>query len=385
MRHIFIIGSKGIPGAYGGYETFVDKLTEYHQGLAQLKYHVACKGRERKIFTYHNARCFMVKVPNIGAAQAVYYDVAALNNCCNYIKQHNINNAVIYILACRIGPFAPYFQRRIHKLGGTLYTNPDGHEFLRAKWSAPVRKYWKYSEQMMVKHSDLLICDNTNIEKYIREEYGKYSPKTIFISYGSDVKPSKLSSSDTGYISWNTKFNITPGHYYLIVGRFVPENNFETMIREFMKSKSTKDLVIITTANNSFLNQLEKRLHFQNDKRIKFVGTVYDQELLKKIRENAYGYLHGHEVGGTNPSLLEAMGSTNLNLLLNVNFNLEVGQDAAMYWSKENNNLANLIDYADCLTYEEASVFGAKAKDRIRKAYSWEYIAQSYEQLFLSN
>lgn len=83
--------------------------------------------------------------------------------------------------------------------------------------------------------------------------------------------------------------------------------------------------------------------------------------------------------------MLEAMGSTNLNLLLNVNFNLEVGQDAAMYWSKENNNLANLIDYADCLTYEEASVFGAKAKDRIRKAYSWEYIAQSYEQLFLSN
>ena len=90
------------------------------------------------------------------------------------------------------------------------------------------------------------------------------------------------------------------------------------MIREFMQSRSAKDFVIITTANNKFLEKLEQNLHFKKDKRIKFVGAVYDQELLKKIRENAYGYFHGHEVGGTNPSLLEALGSTNLNLLLDV-------------------------------------------------------------------
>ena len=149
MQHVFIVGSKGIPGAYGGYETFVDKLTEYHQNCSDIKYHVACKGTENKVEEYHNARCFTVKVPNIGPAQAIYYDVAALNACCKYIKDNNITNPIVYILACRIGPFAAHFKKKIHKLGGVVYVNPDGHEWKRAKWSAPVRKYWKISEKML--------------------------------------------------------------------------------------------------------------------------------------------------------------------------------------------------------------------------------------------
>ena len=115
------------------------------------------------------------------------------------------------------------------------------------------------------------------------------------------------------------------------------------------------------------------------DKKIKFVGTVYDQELLKKIRENAYGYFHGHEVGGTNPSLLEAMSSTDLNLLLGVGFNREVGLDAALYWSKQEGSLAKLIDKADQMSAEKIEEIGRKAKERIRAAYSWEYIVDQYE------
>lgn len=103
MRHIFIVGSKGIPGAYGGYETFVDKLTEYHQNTQDLKYHVACKAAETGEFEYHNARCFKIKVPNIGAAQAIFYDVSALRDVCKYIRTHQIRNPIVYILACRIG------------------------------------------------------------------------------------------------------------------------------------------------------------------------------------------------------------------------------------------------------------------------------------------
>ena len=114
----------------------------------------------------------------------------------------------------------------------------------------------------------------------------------------------------------------------------MPENNYETMIREFMKSRSPRNFAIITNVNDRFLEELEQKLHFRADPRIRFVGTVYDQELLMKIRENAYGYFHGHEVGGTNPSLLEALGSTDLNLLLDVGFNREVAQDGALYWSK---------------------------------------------------
>ena len=383
MQHIFIVGSKGIPGAYGGYETFVDKLTEYHQNNTDIKYHVACKSTENSEFEYHNARCFNVKVPNIGAAQAVYYDVAALNACCKYIKNNNIENPIVYILACRIGPFAAHFKRKIHKLGGVVYVNPDGHEWKRAKWSAPIRKYWKISEKMMVKHCDLLICDSKNIEKYIQTEYAKYGPKTTFIAYGSETTPSNLANDDKVYTDWLKEKGLESNEYYLVVGRFVPENNYETMIREFMKSDSKKNFAIITTANDSFLEELEDKLHFKSDSRIKFVGTVYDQELLKKIRENAYGYFHGHEVGGTNPSLLEALGSTDLNLLLDVGFNREVAENSAIYWSKEDGNLASLINKADLMPETEIGMYGIRAKKRIAEAYSWEFITNEYLKVFI--
>lgn len=381
VQHVFIVGSKGIPGNYGGYETFVDKLTEYHQNNPNLKYHVACKAKDTKTFEYHNADCFDVKVPSIGPAQAIYYDVAALNQCVKYIRQHNIQHPIVYILACRIGPFAAHFQKVIHKLGGKLYINPDGHEWMRAKWSAPVRKYWKISEQLMTKHCDLLICDSKNIEKYIHDEYGKYNPKTTFIAYGAETRKSKLMDDDPKVTAWYKEKGLSPRSYYLVVGRFVPENNYETMIREFMKSHSKRDFALITNVSDKFLEELKEKTHFDQDPRIKFVGTVYDKELLMKIRENAYGYFHGHEVGGTNPSLLEALGSTDLNLLLDVGFNREVAEDAALYWNKQPGNLASLIDQADNMNAGEITELGEKSSRRVVEAYSWQHIADEYNRL----
>ncbi len=383
MQHIYIVGSKGIPGAYGGYETFVDKLTQYHQAHPELKYHVACKSDKNGEFEYHNARCFQIKVPNIGPAQAIYYDVAALSQCCKHIKENRIEKPIVYILACRIGPFMKGFVRKIHKLGGVVYVNPDGHEWLRAKWPAPVRKYWKVSEQMMTKHADLMVCDSRNIERYIQTTYAGYAPKTTFIAYGAECRPSCLSDDDEKLTSWYAEKGLSPKGYYLVVGRFVPENNYETMIREFMASDTKKDFALITNVSDGFLKELQEKTGFHKDSRIKFVGTVYDQELLMKIRENAYGYFHGHEVGGTNPSLLEALGSTDLNLLLGVGFNQEVAEDAALYWSKESGDLAKLISQADAMTAEQIAQLGKKAKARIATAYSWKYITEKYEALFL--
>ena len=102
-----------------------------------------------------------------------------------------------------------------------------------------------------------------------------------------------------------------------------------------------------------------------------------------KIRENAYGYFHGHEVGGTNPSLLEALGSTDLNLLLDVGFNREVAEDAALYWTKEPGDLAGLIDRADQMDVADIAEMGRKAKARVADAYSWQYISDQYRYLFL--
>ena len=386
-KTVYIIGSKGIPAKYGGFETFVEKLTEFQKDK-DIQYYVACmrensakSGITEDFFEHNGAICFNIDVPNIGPARAISYDIAALNKAIEIAKTNRDEAPIFYILACRIGPFISSIKRKIKALGGTLMVNPDGHEWLRAKWSLPVRKYWKYSERLMVKHADLLICDSKNIEKYIHKDYNRYQPKTTYIAYGTDITKSQLTSLDEKVRSWYDKKNVRENEYYLVVGRFVPENNYEAMIRGFMRSHSKKDLVLITNVEqNKFYEKLRQETGFDKDSRIKFVGTVYDQELLKYIREHAFAYLHGHEVGGTNPSLLEALSSTKLNLLLDVGFNREVGADGAIYWDKE--QLAQIIEEIELLDEKAISELDKKSSERIAAAFTWQKIVADYEEEF---
>ena len=401
VQHVFIIGAKSI-GQYGGYETFVDRLIQQHENDHSIQYHIACKANgdgcmdemqlesisdvikdtdgKVKEFTYRNAHVFKIPCPNIGPAVAVYYDRAALLYGIQYCRKNEIASPIFYILTCRIGIFIHSLTKQIKNISGKYFLNPDGHEWMRAKWSIPVRKYWKWSEGKMVSCADLIICDSINIERYIKEEYRH--PNTVYIAYGADIKKSILSDNNPQYINWLKEKGTKAKDYYLVVGRLVPENNYETMIREFMRTQSSRALVLITNKNEKYQEELDQKLHWSTDSRIKFAGTVYDRELLKKIRENAYGYLHGHEVGGTNPSLLEALGSTNLNLLLDVGFNREVGENAALYWSKESGNLSGLIEKADHIGPEEYEKYGDKAKARIQSAYCWEQIGNQYKEVW---
>ncbi|KEK16932.1 glycosyl transferase [Limosilactobacillus reuteri] len=401
MQDVFIIGAKGI-GNYGGYETFLKKLIETDKNNTKIKYHIACKYNgqgamdETKLpgaktiddhhFIYYNADCFKINISEkLGPAQAIYYDLAAFKECIRQIKEQNISHPIVYVLACRIGPFISKYVKQLHQLGGQLFVNPDGHEWMRAKWSKPVRKYWKLSEAGMVKHADLLVCDSVNIEKYIQMSYAKYQPKTTFIAYGADVTASNLTPDSEKVRTWYAEKGLKENDYFLVVGRFVPENNYATMIAEFMKSTVKKDLVLITNVeHNKFYEELKKETGFDKDSRIKFVGTVYDGDLLKYIRENAFGYLHGHSVGGTNPSLLEALSSTKLNLLYDVGFNREVGQDAALYWTKENGSLKKLLDSTESMDIDNIRKLGINAKERIENAYSWGYITEKYDDVFIS-
>ncbi len=153
-----------------------------------------------------------------------------------------------------------------------------------------------------------------------------------------------------------------------------------------MKSRTTKDLVLITNIeHNRFYNELKGKTGFDRDSRIKFVGTVYDKELLKKIREQAYGYIHGHEVGGTNPSLLESLAATDMNILVKVGFNREVGEEGAVYWGKEPGSLSGILNRLEHLPEEERKEYGMRAKARIKEHFSWDKIVSDYERLFLSN
>ena len=386
MKHVFIVGCKGIPAKYGGFETFVEKLTEYRQS-EEIQYHVACmktQGQSEDVYMHNGAKCFPISVPAIGPAKAVYYDIMAVQWVIRYIKEHELQGSILYILACRIGPFMNCFKKQLKKLDCTVIVNPDGHEWKRAKWNTFIKKYWKYSERLMVKHSDLLICDSVNIEKYICEEYGKYQPNTCFIAYGAQQLQDISWETEQKLVKWLDEKSLQKNAYYLIVGRFVPENNYETVIREFMKSSTAKKLVLISNVeHNKYFEQLRQNTGFEMDERIVFAGTVYDAELLQAIRQKAYGYIHGHEVGGTNPSLLEALAATDLNLLLDVSFNREVGGDAAIYWKKDTGSLCDILDQSDGMEADTIARMGQAAKERILQNYSWDMIVRKYEELFI--
>mgnify|MGYP000955242018 FL=1 len=382
MQHIFIIGSRGLPAKYGGFETFVEKLVE-HQVSSQLQYHVACLSDQEtgQHTRYKGVDCFSIKAPKLGPARVIAYDMMAIRYALKMVKEQNIESPIFYILGNTIGAFIAPFAKMIHQVGGTFFINPDGLEWKRAKWPKPVQSYFKYSEKLMTKHADLVICDNQGIESYIQNAY-PWS-KTTFIAYGTDLKLSSLTDQDEKVRNFFGKWQSKEKEYYLIVGRFVPENNYETIIREFMISNTKRDLLIICNhEGNAYFEELRQKTNFDRDKRIKFVGTVYDQDLLKYMRNHAFAYLHGHEVGGTNPGLLEALAQTDLNLVLGVDFNRKVAKETALYWKKGKNSLAGLINQVD--SQKDFSNLGQIAKQNMKDDYTWEKIVGEYEELFLS-
>jgi rhamnosyltransferase len=388
MRHVFIIGSRGLPARYGGFETLTEELTG-RRSPEVIAYHVAARrgnsdldrGRDR--FDYHGVDCFVVDIPRLGPAAAIYYDLMAIRRALQICRTELPGvKPVFYILGNTIGGFIAPVVAAIHRIGGQVYVNPDGLEWRRAKWPAPVRSYFRYAEKMMARHADLLVCDSQAIARYLGRVYARYRPDTRFIAYGTDLSPSTLSDTSPQVRDWYTEHGLKQGEYYLIVGRFVPENNIETMVGEYLSTNTAKPLVLITKPDNRGLLTRLRALGAQDDPRVRFVGTVYDHDLLKYIRSHAYAYLHGHEVGGTNPSLLEAMAATPLNLLLDVPFNREVAQDAALYWTKEPGNLAALINRVEELPAAQYQQFGPAARQIVTTRYNWPDIVAQYEALF---
>ncbi|MBD5854218.1 beta 1-4 rhamnosyltransferase Cps2T [Lactococcus lactis] len=378
-KHVFIIGSRGLPAKYGGFETFVEELVK-HQNNKNIKYHVACQSENSDMalpgehFEYLGADCFVIKLPKIGSARVIAYDILAINAALKYCKKEEIKEPIFYILGNTIGGMIGHYATKIHKSGGKLLVNPDGLEWKRTKWSGPIRRYLKYAERKMVQHADLIISDNAGIKSYLSEEYGIVNSKII--AYGTEKINSNLTESKT-----LVKYKVSD--YYLIVGRFVPENNYETLIRNFMKSSTTRDLVIVTNnKGNPYFEELRDKTQFDKDPRIKFVGTVYDQDELRFIRQRAFAYLHGHEVGGTNPGLLEAMWSTEVNIVLGVDFNRTTAGDSVLYFDKE--NLLTIMAVVENLTDTERKNLQHKAHQMIDEKYTWEYICEEYETMFTS-
>ena len=383
-KNIFIVGARGYHFPYGGWETFVDNLIDNTKDKT-IKYYITNltheKKEKKKISYQSNVEIHNIYVPAQGFVTMFTFTIISINHFINYIKKKKMNNVILVVLGCKVGPLFLIWRPILHKLGVKVIINPDGLEWKREKWAWWIKQCFKISERYSIKYSDYCVCDSKAILEYVNKKYKKSKTLSTFIAYGA-YENTKAYKTKMVKELWE-KYQISSKNYYLIVGRFIPENNYETMIKEFMKSKTKKDLVIICNLEkNKFYQQLKENTNFDKDKRIKFIGSVYEQESLLYFRQHAYAYIHGHSAGGTNPSLLEALANTNVNILYDVSYNKEVGENSCFYFTKEENNLKKVINKTEKLTEKEQKDYGALAKERIHKEYTWDLVVNKYSKLF---
>ncbi len=384
MKNIIIIGARGYQNNYGGWETFVTNLIKNYKDK-NVKFHVpelTNNKKEKKIIKEkEGVSCLQVYSPSVGFVTMFIYAILALKYMKKYIKENKLENVIVYVLGCRVGPFYPFLIHSLKKQGIKIYLNPDGLEWTREKWAWWIKICFKISEYCMVKHSDHIVCDSKAIQEYIDKRYIKFHKPSSFISYGAYLNQKGMKNEIVKDLF--KKYKLKENNYYLVVGRFVPENNYELMIKEFMSSKTKKDLVIIANVEeNKFYKELKEKTKFACDKRIKFIGTVYDKESLLYFRENAYAYLHGHSAGGTNPSLLEALATTKINILFNAIYNVEVGTFSSLYFSKKEGDLKNIIERVEKFDEKTIKKYEKLAKNRIKEAYTWKLIVEKYKEIW---
>ena len=380
-KNIFVLGCQGYNKNYGGWETFVKNFSDfYDKKKANIYVTEITFNRKDKEYTKNSIKCLPVYTEKLGSPTMMLYSMKSLFYVKKYIKKNNIKNAIIYILGLKLGPFLKLEYKYFKKNNIKVFVNPDGLEWKRSKWSRPVKMYFLYEERTMLKNCDGIICDSEGIKTYLEERYPKNKVPKYFIAYGTK----KVDLSDIKEEDILKEYNLKKDNYCLVVGRCVPENNFELIIKQFMKSKIKKELVIISNiTGNKYYEDLKRITNSDKDKRIRILPGIYDEKKLSTIRKNAYLYIHGHSVGGTNPSLLEALSLTELNVLYDVNFNKQVGQDACLYF-KDNDELKDILNdtkYLDSIKKEK----GVLAKKRIEEAYTWEGILDKYEKLFKEN
>ncbi|HEY9114443.1 MAG TPA: DUF1972 domain-containing protein, partial [Bacteroidales bacterium] len=244
-------------------------------------------------------------------------------------------------------------------------TNMDGQEWKRVKFSPAVRNFLKYAEKMAVKGSRWLVADSKPIENYLLE---KYSKPVSYIAYGAEIPASFQ-------LETLKQYGLENGKYDLVIARMEPENNIEMMIEAKLQSNDSTLLVIVGNSNNY---QLELKKKYRNQEKIQFLNAIYEKEKINSLRYFCRLYLHGHSVGGTNPSLLEAMACSCLIVAHKNPFNEAVLGADADYFSNAD-ELSKLFQKIDFSTKEVRSQNNLM---KIQREYNWEKITNDYELLF---
>lgn len=377
MKHIFIIGCRGYHYNYGGWETFVSSLVDNYNDKNTI-FHIGQLGDNNKEIKINDNIIVNNINVNFGtSAKMLIYTIKTFKFYINYVKENKLKNCYFYILGLKLGPYLKLKNKELKNLKIKSFVNPDGLEHMRSKWNYFIKKFFLYSEKVMLNNCDIIVCDALGIKEYIDHKYKNLKNKTKYIAYGAE----EVDISNMDEESILREYNLEKDKYLLMVGRCVPENNYELVITEYMKSSTPKKLVIISNiSNGNYYNKLINDTDCLKDTRILFIDGVYDKKKLSIIRKNAYLYIHGHSVGGTNPSLLEALSLTDLNILYDINFNKDVGMDSCLYF-KDVGSLEKILEDRKLLENSKKKL-GNKAKKIIKENFTWEIIVNKYKDIF---
>jgi glycosyltransferase involved in cell wall biosynthesis len=352
---VAIIGSVGIPGNYGGFETFIENLTRELNGRIPIT--VYCSARSYPVrLEKHNGAILKYLPLNANGLQSIPYDVLSL-----FLAARN-NDSILILGAsgCLALPLFRLFYP--HK---RLIVNLDGLEHMREKWNRFIRYFLKVSERTAMQHADEIIADNPVISQYYLSEYGKES---TLITYGGD-QAGNLSLSD----SIRLKYSI-PERYAFGVCRIEPENNVHLILEAF--TRSSIPLVMIGNWESTDLGR-KLRLEYGSSENIRMISAIYDQGVLDQIRSNCRIYIHGHSAGGTNPSLVEAMNLSLPVFAFDAEFNREATFGKAKYFS----TAAELRGMLTKTGLGELAGMGAEMGRIAREHYLWMVIAEKYARV----
>ena len=254
-------------------------------------------------------------------------------------------------------------------LGARVVMNVDGLDWMRAKWGPFARAYFRTAARSAIRFCNRLITDAEAMRKIYIDEFQK---ETTMIAYGAYVESSEQPDKVR-------QFGVEPGDYYLIASRLIPENHADLIILGFNESGTAKKLVIAGGAN--YDSPFHRRLNEIATDKVIFTGHIHDQSVIKELHCNCFAYVHGHSVGGTNPSLLKAMGYGNCILALDTVFNREVLADAGRLFSRDASALAALM-YEVEGNHELVAELRRRGPERIRTEYTWEKVSDQYDTLF---
>jgi glycosyltransferase involved in cell wall biosynthesis len=361
---ISMMGTRGVPARYGGFETCVEEIG---QRLAKMGHEVSvyCRRVENEGGACEPAPEDYLGMRLVWLPALRRKTLETLSHTALSVR-HAMSHApdVAFVFNAANAPLLPLLRaRRI-----PVATHVDGLEWKRAKWNGMGRRYYRAAEALAVRWSDALIADSRGIQDYYRE---RFSVPTEYLPYGAPV----LGATGSARIA---ELGLRPGRFHLVVARFEPENHVHLAIEGYSRSRAAHPLVVVGSAPyaDDYTAELERLA--AADRRVRLLGAVWDQQLLDELYASALTYVHGHSVGGTNPSLLRAMGAGAATSAFDVNFNREVLGEHGRYFATPD-ELAALCEHAEAEPMATAER-GRAQLDTLDR-YDWDGVATGYERL----